>query len=499
LQYSPTQVVIAGAGPAGLTAAYELVQAGLRPIVFEKSDKVGGIARTETYKGYRFDIGGHRFFTKVDEVQNLWTKVLREEFLSVPRLSRIVYQGKFYKYPLDIFGTLRNLGVTESSRIILSYIKWRVKPYPDPDSLEQWVINRFGGRLYMRFFKTYTEKVWGMPCNKIQADWAAQRIQGLSLSSALMNAVFKRGDVKSLISEFQYPSLGPGMMWDAFRTSVEEGGGSVEMQRDMTKITRSGNRIVSVTIHSEAGEQVVPTDNLISSMPITELIQKLDPPAPDYVRAAADNLSYRDFLIVCLIVDKPSLFPDNWIYVHTPGVKVGRIQNFKNWSAAMLPDQTKTSLGMEYFCSTGDDIWEMDDADLVRLATKDMATLGLASEGDVEDGTVVRQLKAYPVYDGTYKANLAVLREYIESFENLQTIGRNGMHRYNNQDHSMLTGIYAARNVLGASYDLWEVNTERSYHEDFTRETSSTAKPGGGRPVAGGEPLAAATGASGTA
>jgi protoporphyrinogen oxidase len=465
-------VIIIGAGPAGLTAAYELVKQGIKPVVLEKGDKVGGIARTETYKGYHFDIGGHRFFTKVEEVQQLWQEVLGDEFIKVPRLSRIYYRGCFFNYPLSLFNTLLNLGVFESFLILVSYLKAKLRPSPVEENLEQWVSNRFGERLYKTFFKTYTEKVWGIPCNEIQAEWAAQRIKGLSLKTAVINAMFGSNNTKTLIKEFDYPVLGPGMMWQRFQEAVESKGGEVYLNTKVLHIEREGNRIKKVIAEKDNNLIQFSGDQFISSMPITALIQRLDPPPPEEVLQAASQLKYRDFLIVSLIVNRPHLFPDNWIYIHNPGVKVGRIQNFKNWSAAMVPDPSKTCLGMEYFCNTGDELWTMSDAELINLAQRELVNLGLANSGDVEDGVVIRQPKAYPVYDQDYRKHLQVIQKYLATLENLQTTGRNGMHRYNNQDHSMLTGLLAAKNILGEEHDLWDVNTERSYYEEFATKPS---------------------------
>ncbi len=476
------KTVIVGAGPAGLTAAYELAKKGEESVVIEQADKVGGISRTEIYKGYRFDIGGHRFFTKVGEVQQIWKEILGDEFIQVPRLSRIYYRGKFFDYPLSIGSTLSNLGVLDSALIIASYLKSKlkskVKPGPEAENLEDWVVERFGDRLYRTFFKSYTEKVWGIPCDKIQAEWAAQRIKGLSLKKAVINAAFGSNDTKTLIKEFDYPIYGPGMMWERCQEILESQGSPVHMETRVTKVEHDGHRISRVIAQKKNGETLeLSGDSFVSSMPVTALARCLDPAPPKRVLEAAKGLRYRDFLIVPLVIDLKDIFPDNWIYIHSPEFKVGRIQNFKNWSAAMVPDASKTCVGMEYFCNEGDPLWEMSDEDLIKQAAEEIVGLGLVPDTKyVEDGTVIRQKKAYPVYDGTYRQHLDVIQGYLQQFENLQTVGRNGMHRYNNQDHSMLTGLLAAKNILGETHDLWNVNVERSYHEEFTKEQWSDAK-----------------------
>lgn len=467
-----TVVAIIGGGPAGLTAAYEFQKHSDKhhPVVFEETDQVGGIARTETYKGYRFDIGGHRFFTKVKQVEALWKEVLPEEFLRRPRMSRIYYNDKYYAYPLKIFNALSNMGIYESSRIMISYMKWRLFPHNNEDNFEQWVTNRFGGRLFWHFFKTYTEKVWGMPCTEIQADWAAQRIKNLSLRKAVWNALTGSNDTTSLIEEFDYPRLGPGMMWEAFRDRIEAQHGEVRMDSRVTKVRRNEEAILGIDIRSggDNPEQYYFTaDQFISSMPIAELVHAMDPPAPPAIQAAADKLKYRDFLIVTLILEGAEIFPDNWIYIHSPEVQVGRIQNFRSWSEAMVPDANRSSIGMEYFCQAGDRLWTSDNADLVKQASAELEKLGLAKSATVVDGTVIRQPKAYPVYDGDYREALDMIRGWLANFSNLQMVGRNGMHRYNNQDHSMLTAMLAVKNILGGEHDLWSVNVEKEYHEDI--------------------------------
>ncbi len=464
--------VVIGAGPAGLTAAYELSKNGIQPTVIELADKVGGISRTETYKGYRFDIGGHRFFTKIVDVQRIWKEILGDEFIQVPRLSRIYYRNKFFNYPLSMTNTLKNLGVVDSVLIGLSYIKSAIQTTLKPreaENFEDWVSDRFGKRLFNTFFKTYTEKVWGMPCKEIQAEWAAQRIKGLSLRKAVTDAIFGSSDAKTLIKEFDYPLYGPGQMWERCTEIIEGNGSEVLMETRVSRVEHDGQKIMKVVAHQGDKTFEVEAEQFISSMPVTALARCMDPAPPQAVVDASKALKYRDFLIVSIIVDQEDLFPDNWIYIHSPDFKVGRIQNFKNWSPAMVPDASKTCLGMEYFCSEGDDIWSMTDEELIALASQEIQGLGLMEKGvKVEDGTVIRQRKAYPVYDADYKGHLQVVRDYLAGFENLQTVGRNGMHRYNNQDHSMMSGLLAAKNLLGGSHDLWNINTEKEYHEDYT-------------------------------
>jgi len=467
----PKSVVIIGAGPAGLTAAVEASRLGLPVTVLEKDRLVGGIARTEQYKGYSFDIGGHRFFTKLGEVEQFWREICGDDFLLRPRISRIFYEGKFYDYPLKPFQALANLGLFTSAQVALSYLAAQAFPYPREDTFEEWVSNRFGRRLYTIFFKTYTEKVWGIPCSEIRAEWAAQRIQGLSLPVAIKNALFGPDGqeiIKTLIEQFHYPRLGPGMMWQKAADWARARGGRVELETDVVRLQHSGGRITHVvTRNSGNAEKIIEGTDFISSMPISELIQKLEPAAPSEVSSAALGLAYRDFISVILIVDQPDLFPDNWIYVHSPEVQVGRVQNFKNWSPDMVPDPGKTSLGLEYFCTEGDDLWRMTETELIELGKREMEQIGLLKAAEVVDGAVVRQRKAYPVYNGTYAQYLATIKAYLASFGNLQTVGRNGLHKYNNQDHSMLTAMLAVRNLLGEQHDVWSVNTDRSYHEEM--------------------------------
>jgi protoporphyrinogen oxidase len=466
---SGKQAIIIGGGPAGLTAALELSKLRVPATVVEADTQVGGIARTVNYKGYLFDIGGHRFFTKWDEVNQIWNDVLGGQFLERPRLSRIYYKKKFFMYPLVPKNALFGLGIFESVRILASYVKAKIRPTPKEENLEEWVSNRFGRRLYEIFFKTYTEKVWGVPCTTIRAEWAAQRIKGLSLTTAIRNALSpqKNGNVKTLIDKFQYPERGPGQMWESLTEQLNHNGYPVLMERRVTRILHQDGRVAGVVANGLRGEETFRGTDFISSMPIRDLVHALDPAPPEEIINAANRLRYRDFLIISLVVNRKEVAPDNWIYVHEPDVKVGRIQNFKNWSPAMVPDQSKTCLGMEYFVFENDELWSSPDDKLLDLARREIVQLGLVRAEEIEDGTVVRMQKAYPMYDEDWSAHVDTIRDWLaDNARNLQLVGRNGMHKYNNQDHSMITALYAARNICGADYDLWTVNTEPDYHEE---------------------------------
>jgi protoporphyrinogen oxidase len=466
------KVIIIGGGPAGLTAAYELNKSGIRSEVFEKDDIVGGISRTVNYKGYRFDIGGHRFFTKVKVVQDMWDEVLRRDFLLRDRLSRIYYRNKFFNYPFEVKNAVFGLGIFNSLLIVLSYLRAQIIPIRPENTFEQWITNRFGYKLYKIFFKTYTEKVWGIPCSEISSEWAAQRIKGLSLFSALKNALLKKPPadknvIKTLINSFHYPKMGPGMMWEKVREIVEEGLCRVHMSSGIEKIYWHNDAVLAVeTCNGGITSRISGTD-FISSMPIRELIAKLEPLPPSEILKAGDKLNYRDFITVSLIIDKKTIFKDNWIYIHDLNVKVGRIQNFKNWSPYMVPDPDKTCLGMEYFCFENDEFWSMSNENLVDLAKNELENLGFAKKSEIIDGTVVRMPKAYPVYDEEYKKALEQIKEFLGNISNLQLVGRNGMHKYNNQDHSMLTSMLAVKNILGGHFDLWKVNADQDYHEEI--------------------------------
>ncbi len=458
-------IAVLGAGPAGLTAGYLLAQAGRRVVVLEAEDQAGGLAKTVERDGYRFDLGGHRFFTKNAEVDALWHEIMKEEFLLRPRMSRIHWNGRFLDYPLNGSDVIRKLGPVELTRAFLSYVVAAVKPKGAEENFEQWVSNRFGRRLYELFFRSYTEKVWGVPCTEIRAEWAAQRIKGLSFWSAARSALLgNRGnEVKSLIKEFHYPRFGPGQMWDTMADDIRALGGEVRLESPVTALRVEDGQVREI----EAGGQVLQPAHVVSSLSLRSVVGLTEPAAPAPVDAAAKGLRYRDFLTVALVLDGDDLFPDNWIYIHDPEVRVGRIQNYRSWSPWMVPDPTKACVGLEYFCFAGDDLWNMEDDELVALATRELVQLGLASAEKVKRGYAVRVPMAYPMYDTDYASRVEVIREWLAGIGNLQQVGRNGLHRYNNSDHSMLTAIRAVDNILeGSGHDLWAVNAESSYHEE---------------------------------
>jgi protoporphyrinogen oxidase len=489
-----TSVAIIGAGPAGLTAAYTLKKKGGAAVsvtVLEADPRyVGGISRTAEYKGFLFDIGGHRFFSKSQAIEELWTELLPNDMLERPRSSRIFYNGQFYTYPLRGLEALRKLGPVEAARCLISYAHARLRPVQKPQSFEEWVSNQFGHRLFNIFFKTYTEKVWGMSCKEISADWAAQRIQGLSLSQAIWNALkpqSKRGArgavIKTLIDSFRYPRKGPGMLWDAAASKVRALGGEIRMGAKVTGLRYEGGAW-SVRYRDAAGvESIVRADHVVSSAPMRDIVTNLEPTPSALARTAAASLRYRDFVTVMLILRDKHLFDDNWIYIHDPSVKVGRIQNFKSWSPEMVPDPSYCCYGLEYFCFEGDGLWQSSDADLCALAAKELAQIGLAEARDVVDGCVVRQPKAYPVYDDGYTGHVGVIRDEVaRDYPGLHFVGRNGMHKYNNQDHAMMTALLCAENILAGKnvYDLWQVNQDAEYHEAGARGGERDA---GGRAV----------------
>jgi protoporphyrinogen oxidase len=479
-----TSVAVIGAGPAGLTAAYILAKGGIDVTVFESDPSlVGGISRTPEYKGYRFDIGGHRFFSKSKEVEALWDEILPDDMLVRPRSSRIFYRGKFFSYPLRPLEAFLKLGWLESLRCGFSYLRARAFPNGNPRNFEEWVSDRFGSRLFRIFFKTYTEKVWGMPCTEISADWAAQRIKGLSLLNAVFGSLLRRFSpgsrgkvVKTLIQSFRYPRLGPGMMWEACATKIRAMDGRIEMGRRVIGCLREDGKWHVTTEDGTGGRETLAADHVISSMPVRMLSKVLSPSPSPEVQSAASSLKYRDFLTVVLICKGEAAFSDNWIYIHEPRVKVGRIQNFHSWSPEMSPAGGGICYGLEYFCNEGDDLWNRTNEELIELARYEMEWLGLATRGAVTDGCVVRQPKAYPVYDDSYASHVATIREEIEgNYPGFHMVGRNGMHRYNNQDHSMMTAILVARNIIAGRqiYDPWTVNEDAEYHETASAESQS--------------------------
>ncbi len=471
------RTVIIGGGPAGLTAAYELCAANKSSVVLEAENDVGGISRTAEYKGYKFDIGGHRFYTKVKVVEQMWRDVMGKDFLTRSRSSRILYNKHFFQYPLEPWNLFLGLGPIETGLCLLSYTKAGLEkhakkllriPQPERD-FETYVSIRFGKRLFKRFFESYTEKVWGMKCREIQSEWAAQRIKGISVKKVILTFLTFGGrsakdvKIKSFINSFEYPRHGPGMLWNRVKEIVEQRQSEVVMNAPVTRVLWEPERGVTAV---EAGGKLYGGANFISSMPIRDLIAAFDPPPPPHILKARDAFSYRDFLTVALITRGQPKTEDNWVYIHEPEVKVGRVQIFNNWSPEMVPEPDRTCYGMEYFCFEGDGLWAMSDPDLIALASKELERVGLAKAADVVDGTVVRQKKAYPVYDDAFRPGLAILREFLDKLPNLQLVGRNGMHKYNNQDHSMLTAMLAVRNILGAQYDLWRINIDTEYQEE---------------------------------
>jgi protoporphyrinogen oxidase len=515
--------IIVGAGPAGLTAAYELLRrTDIQPIVLERDDFLGGIARTVQYKGNRMDIGGHRFFSKSDRVMNWWLDILplasgpgaltiayqqqtREVantptadptrtdnvMLVRPRKSRIYFLRRFFDYPITLSGnTLRNLGVVRTIKIALSYTRALAFPERNETNLEQFFINRFGRELYRTFFQSYTEKVWGIPCHEISAEWGRQRIKGLSMLKTLSHIAKKAfgrvgGDVRqatvetSLIEQFMYPKFGPGQMWEEVARRIEERGGTILHHQDVERIAWQGTRVLSVTaVNRQTGERTeYRGDYFFSTMAVQDLVRASDPPPPAHVREISDGLMYRDFIAVGMLVSRlkvqdpgsvgSRLLSDNWIYIQEPDVLIGRLQIFNNWSPGLVADPDKVWLGLEYFCYTTDDIWKLPDAVMIDLAATELDTIGIIDKRDVLDATVVRVPKTYPAYFGSYD-RFDQVRAWLDGLENLFPIGRNGMHKYNNQDHSMLTAMIAVDNILEGRTDksnLWSVNTEHEYHE----------------------------------
>jgi protoporphyrinogen oxidase len=519
------RAIIVGAGPGGLTAAYELLtRAGITPIVLEKSDCVGGICRTVSYKGNRMDIGGHRFFSKSDRVMEWWLRMLPLErsaggpaairyhgmeravslsasgpdpaaadtvMLLRPRKSRIYYLRRFFEYPISLSkDTLLKLGLFRTFRIAASYVRSALFPLKREDTLEQFLINRFGSELYRRFFQSYTEKVWGVPCDRISAQWGAQRIKGLSVWSALTHALRKafrggRRDIgqksteTSLIEQFLYPKFGPGQMWEEVARRVREMGGEIHTGWRAGRILTDGWRVKAVeAVHCATGRhETFEGDYFFSTAPVQEIMRAFDVAPPDNVLEVSDGLVYRDFITVGLLVrslrindDTPQakrLIRDNWIYIQEPDVRLGRLQIFNNWSPFLVADPANVWLGLEYFCNQSDEIWKLSDSRMAALAVEELSKIGIIDASEVLDSTVLRMEKTYPAYFGTYD-RFGEIRDYVDRYANLFLIGRNGMHRYNNQDHSMLTAMLVVDGIIAGKVDkasLWAVNTEADYHE----------------------------------
>ncbi|MBI3731839.1 MAG: NAD(P)/FAD-dependent oxidoreductase [Chloroflexi bacterium] len=481
------QIVVIGAGPAGLTAAYELVKHGKTATILEADPVyVGGIARTVLYKGYRFDIGGHRFFSKSQEIMDLWQEVLGDDFLSRPRLSRWLYNGKFFDYPIKPLEILGVFGLLESFRMFLSYGWIKLFPIKPEVTLADYYINRFGRVLAKPFFIDYNDKLWGMPCNQLSPDFAKQRVKGISFISAIIDPVQqklkwggKQDVVKSFIPEFKYPRYGPGQMWEKFRDLVVAAGDTLHMGTRVVKVRHDEQKILALETQNAKGQcEEYVGDYVISSMPLRKMILSMDPPPPPEVVEAAKSLKLRDFITVALIVNRKDLFPDQWVYLHDKGMKPIRMQNFNNWSPYLVPDPNTTCLGFEYVCARGDSLWQMTDPQLIEQATSDLVRTGFAKREDVMDGAVVRTVDVYPVYTLDYEAKVNVIRDYFRRFDNLlhyqiQQVGRSGMHRYNNSDHSMMTALLAVRNILGQGpFDPWLVNVDAEYHEEAKADKS---------------------------
>lgn len=463
------KVTILGAGPAGLAAAHELSRQKTFCQVIEKSSTGGGLCRTLRHEGFLFDIGGHRFLSRSDEVNALWKEILGEDLLVKTRKSRIHFRGHFFDYPLRPFDALSKLGVAESARCLASYARSRLGASGDQSSFEGWMIRRFGRRLYENFFKSYTEKVWGIPCSELSSDWAEQRIQQLTLRQAVMRSLFPRAGrgIKTLTETFYYPRRGPGQFFDALRCRSENNGASFAFGRDVQEVRTHGEKVISVlTMNRDGQREVWSGDAFLASLPLSLLVQKLRPLPPQEILDAAASLRFRSFIAVNLIFDLPFLFDDQWIYLHSTSIKAGRLQNYKNWSTDMVPDAGKTSLGMEYFVSEGDDLWKLDEAGMIGLALAELNMVGIVDPSRFVHGFTVRVPNAYPVYSPGYETAVLKIRRYLERFRNLQVMGRAGLFRYNNSDHAILTGLRAAGNLRGADHDLWTVDPDASEPEE---------------------------------
>ncbi|MCX6640344.1 MAG: NAD(P)/FAD-dependent oxidoreductase [bacterium] len=463
-------VIVIGAGPSGLAAAYELATHSVPVVVVELLDQVGGLSRTIRKNGARFDVGPHRFFTKNMEVHQLWSDLLKEDLLSVPRLTRIYYKSKFFYYPISPMNALFGMGPLSAANVIASYMAVRIRQKlspREPVNFEDWVVNQFGRQLFEIFFKTYTEKVWGIPCTQIGADWAGQRIKGLSLWTAVVDAVFKpkNKSIKTLVDEFVFPRLGAGMFYEQMAKAIEGNGGKILLGREAVNFRHEGGKVRSVIVKDSNGatEEIEGSAFLVSS-PLTDGIQGFNPVPPNEVLEAARGLRYRAHVGVDIDVEG-NPFPDNWIYVHAREVVLARIANYRNFSKDMASNSSTSPLTVEYFCFKGDSIWKQSDEALIELAKVELQRMKVLKPEQVQFGFVVRNEKAYPVIELGYEKKMDMLKKYIATFDNFQPIGRCGMFKYNNQDHAIATGLLAARNVLGGNFDVWSVNIDAEYHE----------------------------------
>ncbi|MGL4620556.1 GtrA family protein [Chroococcidiopsis sp.] len=469
-------IYILGAGPAGLAAAYTLTQKGQPVVVVERDTRVGGLAKSIEYQGFILDFGPHRFFTKLAPVLKLWGEVLGKDRVTVNRLTRIYYGGKYFSYPLKAKETLLTLGPIESTKILVSYVKSQLFPNRHPRNFAQWVTSRFGRRLFEIFFQAYTEKLWGIPCTEISADWAAQRIKGLSLLKAARSALLGNdGKVKTLIDRFEFPRLGSGQLYEKIGEYLRQHNQSVLLNTEVVQVHHDNFQVTQITLRNrQTGEEsTVNCGGVISSVPISLLVQQIDPPAPSEAIAAAKSLKFRNTILVYLIVEGNNLFPDNWLYINEPSVQLGRVTNFANWSPEMLPNQHQTPLCCEYWCNYDEPMWQQPEAELLERAEQELRKIGLLHHEKVSGGFVVRLPRTYPIYAGNYQQALSDIQSYLQQFPNLQLVGRYGAFKYNNQDHSLLMGILAAENVLSpGKHNLWSVNSDSEYQE----EASATAK-----------------------
>jgi protoporphyrinogen oxidase len=458
-------VAVLGAGPAGLAAALRLARAGREVVLVDREDGVGGLARTVERDGYRFDIGGHRFFTRIPEVRALWQELVGGDMLVRPRRSRILFDGKYFDYPLTAGSALAGLGPLESLRVAASYARARLRPIRPEASLADWVTNRFGRRLFETFFRTYTEKLWGIACEQISAAWAAQRIRGLSLRAALADMVRRgSGGQRTLVTEFEYPRLGPGMLWERMRSEIEALGGRTLLSHRLAGLRHDAAGVRAVELTGPSGAVTLGVSHVVSTVPMRDLATALSPALPSAVAAAAGALWHRAFIQVALVLEGDDPFPDTWLYLHDPGVRAGRVQNFRAWSPALVPEPMRACIGVEYFCSAGDALWSRGDDELARIAEEDLAAIGFAGRRVVA-AHVVRMRDAYPVYNDGFAGRIALVARELGRFGNLAVAGRNGMHRYNNMDHAMRSGLLAAENALGAAHDLWSADLDDGYLE----------------------------------